>query len=172
MEQLYELFGTDRVEEFRAKLDELKNVPGSMISILNEAQEIFGYVPFEVQELISRETGVPLTEIFGIVTFYSRFSIIPAGKYKISLCLGTACYVKGSGQILEKLEEKLGIKEGNTTSDGMFSLSAARCLGACALAPVMMINGEVYGRLTPDSAVKVIEKIKQQDLSQAASEVE
>jgi NADH:ubiquinone oxidoreductase subunit E len=172
MERLYELFGVERVEEFRAKLDELKTIPGSMISILNEAQEIFGYVPFEVQELISHETGVPLTEIFGIVTFYSRFSIIPAGQYKISLCLGTACYVKGSGEILEKLKEKLGVKEGETTPDGLFSLNAARCLGACALAPAMMINGEVYGRLTPDSAVKVIEQIKQQHLSQAASEVE
>lgn len=172
MEQLYELFGIDRVEEFRAKLEELKKVPGSMISILNEAQEMFGYIPFQVQELISKETGVPLTEIFGIVTFYSRFSIVPAGKYKISLCLGTACYVRGSGQILEKLKENLGINEGETTSDGMFSLEAARCLGACALAPVMMINGDVYGRLTPDEAVKVIQRIKKQDLSQAAAEVE
>jgi len=95
------------------------------------------------------------------VTFYSRFSIVPAGKY-----------VRGSGQILEKLKENLGINEGETTSDGMFSLEAARCLGACALAPVMMINGEVYGRLTPDEAVKVIQRIKKQDLSQAAAEVE
>jgi len=94
------------------------------------------------------------------VTFYSRLASFPLGSTKISLCLGTACYVRGSGQILEKLKENLGINEGETTSDGMFSLEAARCLGACALAPVMMINGEVYGRLTPDEAVKVIQRIK------------
>ncbi|MDI3477735.1 MAG: NADP-reducing hydrogenase subunit HndA [Thermoanaerobacterium sp.] len=158
MQAIYEKFGEEKVNKFKKVIDELKNVDGSLIAVMNEAQEIFGYLPIEVQQFISEEMNVPLTEIFGIATFYSRFTLKPSGKYKIGLCLGTACYVKGSAMVLEKLKEKLGISVGDVTSDGKFSLEATRCLGACGLAPVMMINGEVFGRLTPDDVDDILKK--------------
>lgn len=139
-------------------IDQLKDTDGSLIAVMNEAQEIFGYLPIEVQQFISEEMNVPLTEIFGIATFYSRFTLKPSGKYKIGVCLGTACYVKGSAMVLDKLKEKLGISVGDVTGDGKFSLEATRCLGACGLAPVMMINGEVFGRLTPDDVEDILKK--------------
>ncbi|WKV08745.1 NAD(P)H-dependent oxidoreductase subunit E [Thermoanaerobacterium sp. CMT5567-10] len=158
MQAIYEKFDEEKVNKFKKVIDELKNVDGSLIAVMNEAQEIFGYLPIEVQQFISEEMNVPLTEIFGIATFYSRFTLKPSGKYKIGLCLGTACYVKGSAMVLEKLKEKLGISVGDVTSDGKFSLEATRCLGACGLAPVMMINGEVFGRLTPDDVDDILKK--------------
>ncbi|ADL68636.1 complex I 24 kDa subunit family protein [Thermoanaerobacterium thermosaccharolyticum] len=158
MQAIYEKFDEEKVNKFKKVIDELKNVDGSLIAVMNEAQEIFGYLPIEVQQFISEEMNVPLTEIFGIATFYSRFTLKPSGKYKIGLCLGTACYVKGSAMVLDKLKEKLGISVGDVTSDGKFSLEATRCLGACGLAPVMMINGEVFGRLTPDDVDDILKK--------------
>lgn len=160
MNSIYEKFDLEKVEKLKKAIDELKDERGSLIAIMNEAQEIFGYLPIEVQQFISNEMNVPLTEIFGIATFYSRFTLKPAGKYKIGLCLGTACYVKGSALVLEKLKEKLGISVGDVTEDGKFSLEATRCLGACGLAPVMMINGEVFGRLTPDDIDDILKKFE------------
>lgn len=116
--------------------------------IMQRAQDIYGYLPYEVQKIISDQMDVPMEKIYGVATFYSQFNLYPKGKYKISVCLGTACYVKGSGDIYNKLMEKLGIAGGECTSDGKFSLDACRCVGACGLAPVMMINDDVYGRLT------------------------
>ncbi len=128
-------------------IDKYKDTQGALIPVLHEVQESFGYLPIEVQKIISEGLGVPLAEIYGVVTFYTQFSTQPKGKYTVSVCLGTACYVKGSGKILEKFESILGIKAGAVTADGMFGIEACRCVGACGLAPVAMVNGEVFGRL-------------------------
>ena len=144
--------------ELMAVISELKDEPGALMPIMQRAQDIYGYLPIEVQTMISDATGHPLEEIYGISTFYSMFNLNPKGKYEISVCLGTACYVKGSGDIYNKLMEKLDIAGGECTPDGKFSLDACRCVGACGLAPVMMVNGEVYGRLTVDDIDGVLEK--------------
>lgn len=128
-------------------LKEHKTMPGVAMPALQKAQEIYGYLPIEVQRIVADTLDKPLAEIYGIATFYSQFSLCPKGEYKISVCLGTACYVKGSGKIFESLEEKLHIKGGECTEDGKFSLDACRCIGACGLAPVLTINEDVYGRL-------------------------
>ena len=128
---------------------ELKDERGALMPILQKAQDIYGYLPIEVQTMISDD---------GVVTFYAQFSLYPKGKYAISVCLGTACYVKGSGDIYNKLCEKLGIEGGECTPDGKFSLDACRCIGACGLAPVMTINGEVYGKLTVDKLDEILAK--------------
>lgn len=152
------------VDEKERKLQEIiekyKDTRGALIPVLHEAQELYGYLPLTVQKKISEGLNVPLSEIYGVVTFYTQFSLKPKGEYKVSVCLGTACYVKGSKQILDKLQEKLGIGVGDCTEDGKFSLDACRCVGACGLAPVVMINDDVYGRLTPDDVDKVLEKYR------------
>lgn len=139
-------------------IEKHKNERGATIPVLHEAQDIYGYLPIEVQEMISEGLGVPLAEIYGIVTFYTQFSLNPKGQYQIGVCLGTACYVKGSGDILERLKEKLGIDVGECTPDGKFSLEATRCVGACGLAPVVTINDDVYGRLVPDEVDDILKK--------------
>ena len=125
---------------------------------LQEAMNIFGYVPQDVQEMIADGLGATLSEVYGVSTFYSQFSLEPKGEHVIGVCLGTACYVKGSQKILDKLSEELKIEVGRTTKDGKFTLNATRCLGACGLAPVMMIGEEVYGRLTPDQVPDILAK--------------
>ena len=130
-----------------------------LIGILNDVQERFGYVPKEAQEEISNYLGISLAEIYGVITFYSRFTLEPKGKYKISVCLGTACFVKGSQAILDRVKERLKIEPGKTTEDGMFSLDDVRCVGACGLAPVFMINDEVYGNATVKMLDEQIDKI-------------
>ena len=144
--------------DLKRVISELKDTAGALMPILQHAQEIFGYLPIEVQTMISYETGIPLEKIYGVATFYSQFSLQPKGQYRISVCLGTACYVKGSGDIFKKLEELLGITNGECTPDGKFSLDSCRCVGACGLAPVMMINDEVYGRLTVDDVPTILAK--------------
>ena len=139
-------------------IQEKKNEKGALMPILQKAQEIYGYLPIEVQTIIAKEMDIPLEKIYGVVTFYSQFSLSPKGKYKISVCLGTACYVKGSGDIYEKLIQKLGIAGGECTEDGKFSLEACRCIGACGLAPVLTVNEDVYGRLTVDDIDGILEK--------------
>ncbi len=141
-----------------AAIMEMKDEPGSLMPIMQKAQEIYGYLPIEVQTMISDATGTPLEKIYGVSTFYSQFTLEPKGKYQISVCLGTACYVKGSQAVYDKLQELLGIGEGGCTPDGKFSLDSCRCIGACGLAPVMMINDDVYGRLTPDMVKGILEK--------------
>ncbi len=152
------------VDEKESKLQEIiekyKDSKGALIPVLHEAQEVYGYLPMNVQKKISESLNVPLSEIYGVVTFYTQFSLKPKGKFKINVCMGTACYVKGSNLILEKLQEKLGIHVGDCTEDGKFSLDACRCIGACGLAPVIMINEDVYGRLTSDDIEKILEKYK------------
>lgn len=148
--------------EQEARLGEViaahKNQPGATMPVLQAAQEIFGYLPEEVQILIAEGLDIPLSEVYGVASFYAQFTLNPKGKYQVSLCLGTACYVKGAGDILVALEQKLGIKNGGITGDGKFSLDACRCIGACGLAPVMMINNDVYGRLTTDQIGPILDK--------------
>ncbi len=137
-------------EELRKVIEAHKGQPGATMPVLQAAQEIFGYLPEEAQIIIAEGLDIPLSEVYGVASFYAQFSMNPKGKHQISLCLGTACYVKGAGDLLEEVEKKLGIKAGGITPDGLFSLDACRCIGACGLAPVMMIDEQVYGRLTTD----------------------
>jgi NADP-reducing hydrogenase subunit HndA len=152
------------VDEKERKLQEIiekyKNVEGALIPVLHEAQDVYGYLPMSVQKKIAEELNIPLSEIYGVVTFYTQFSLKPKGRFKVNVCMGTACYVKGSNLILDKLQEKLGISVGDCTEDGKFSLEACRCIGACGLAPVIMINDDVYGKLSPDDIDKVLDKYK------------
>ncbi len=151
--------GTKEQEErLMQVINKYKDSRGALIPVLHEAQEIYGYLPIEVQTMISNELNVPLEEIYGVVTFYTRFSLLPKGKYKIAVCLGTACYVKGSGDILESISNKLGCKVGSCTADGKFSIEATRCIGACGLAPVLTINEDVYGRLVLDDVDDILKK--------------
>ncbi len=151
--------GTKEQEEALKKvIEEHKDMAGAVIPVLHKAQEIYGYLPIEVQERIADGLGVPLAKIYGIVTFYAQFSLYPKGQYQISVCLGTACYVKGAGEILERIKKKLGIDVGQCTADKRFSIDATRCIGACGLAPVMMINDEVYGRVKPEEVDSILEK--------------
>ena len=148
----------EKIEKIKKIIENYKGKKGALIPVLHEAQEVYGYLPLKVQKLISKGLGIPVAEIYGVVTFYTQFSTEPKGKFKIQVCLGTACYVKGSGKILDKISEKLKIEVGKCTPDGKFSLDATRCIGACGLAPVIMINDEVYGRLTPDQVEEILEK--------------
>ena len=148
----------EQEEKLMQVIAEHKNEPGATMPLLQKAQEIYGYLPKEVLKMISDNTGIPLEKLYGVATFYSQFSLNPKGKYKISVCLGTACYVKGSGDIYNALMEKLGIVGGECTPDGKFSLDACRCVGACGLAPVMLVNDEVYGRLTVDEIDGILAK--------------
>lgn len=153
--------GTKEQEEALLKvIAELKDTKGALMPIMQKAQDIYGYLPFEVQKIISDNTGIPMEKIYGVATFYAQFALQPKGQYRISVCLGTACYVKGSGKIYEKLQEVLGLKEGECTPDGKYSLESCRCVGACGLAPVMMINEDVHGRLVPDDVEKILEQYK------------
>ncbi len=151
--------------EQRAQLQkviaESKSTPGCLMHILQEAQGIYGYLPMQVQRVIAEELGIPLSEVYGVVTFYSQFSLTPKGKHRINVCLGTACYVKGSDKILEEVEKELGIKCGECTEDGLFSIDSCRCVGACGLAPVMMVGEEVYGKLTPDKVKGILDSYKE-----------
>ena len=131
---------------------------GALMPVLQKAQDIYGYLPIEVQKMIAAGLNVPLEEVYGVATFYSQFSLYPKGKYKISVCLGTACYVKGSGDVFEELSKKLNIKSGECTVDGRFSLDACRCVGACGLAPVLTVNDEVYGKVTVDDFDSILAK--------------
>jgi NADP-reducing hydrogenase subunit HndA len=149
-----------RFEKLQEIIEKYRVTRGALIPVLHEAQELFGYLPMDVQKVISEGLDIPLTEIYGVVTFYTQFSIKPKGRFKIQVCMGTACYVKGAGSILEKFKEKLGIHVGECTEDGKFSLDACRCIGACGLAPVVMINDDVYGRLTSDEVEEILDKYR------------
>jgi len=154
-----EIIGTaEQAKLLDAALEELKDVPGPVMKAMQKAQEIYGYLPIEVQSKIASTFGVSLEEVYGIATFYAQFNLQPKGKYTIGVCLGTACYVKGSGDILEKFKEKLGINANETTPDCMFTLDATRCIGCCGLAPVLTVNEEVYGNLTVDDVDGILAK--------------
>ena len=153
-----------KIDELLAVCDEHNNDPGELINILHAAQGIFGYLPREVQEIIAGRLHIPVSKVYGVVTFYSFFTMTPKGKYPISVCLGTACYVRGAEKVLEEFQRQLEIKVGETTADGKISLAEARCIGecgiapvgACGLAPVVTIAGKVYGRLTPEKVRDIL----------------
>ncbi len=148
----------EQLEALNAVIAEHKSQAGALMPVLQKAQDIYGYLPIEVQKHIAAELDIPYSEVFGVVTFYSQFQLNPKGSHPVAVCLGTACYVKGSGIIMDKLEEMLGIKNGEITPDLNFSLDATRCIGACGLAPVMTIGEDVYGRLEPSMLKDILAK--------------
>lgn len=150
----------EQEKRLRDGIAEAKSHGEGTMSVLQRAQEIYGYLPIEVQEIIAEEMGVSLSEVYGIATFYAQFQLSPKAQTQISICLGTACYVKGSNLVVDEIEKVLGIKCGNSTADGKFSFEATRCVGACGLAPVMMINNEVYGKLVPKDIKGIIDKYR------------
>lgn len=150
----------ENYEKLVKAIEAHKNEKGALMPVLQEAQNIFGCVSKDVQQIIADGLGVTLSEVYGVATFYSQFSLQPKGKYVCSVCLGTACYVKGSQKVLDALTEELNVEVGGTSEDGLFTVQATRCLGACGLAPVMMINDEVYGRLTADQVPGILAKYK------------
>ena len=143
--------------------DSYAKEPSPLMMILSAVQKKYGYIPLEVQQIISEKTGIPVAEIYGVVTFYSFFSLKPKGKYVLGICLGTACYVKNSQQVVDKFSSLLGIQPGETTKDGLFTIEAIRCIGACALAPAMSINGKVYPKVTPDQVGKIIDEYRKME---------
>ena len=147
-----------RTEELISWIEAHRQEPGLALPALQKAQELYGYLPAEVQRVVAEQLHKPLAEIYGISTFYSQFTLAPKGRNQISVCLGTACYVKGSGRIFELLQQKLGIQDGGCTPDRRFSLDACRCLGCCGMAPVIMINGDVYGNLTGEELDTILAK--------------
>ena len=150
----------DEVKEFMEGLyKEYLPVKDNLIQMLNEVQERFGYVPKEAQAGLSDFLGIPMAEIYGVITFYSRFTLKPKGKYSISVCMGTACFVKGSQKLLDRVIERLKIQPGETTPDGKFSIEEMRCVGACGLAPVFTVNGEVYGKATVQKLDQVLDEL-------------
>lgn len=153
----------DKKDEFLSELFSIyKPEKDNLIQMLNEIQEHYGYVPMETQKELSEFLSIPMAEIYGVVTFYSRFSLKPKGKYNVSVCLGTACFVKGSQKIMDRLQERLKIGPGETTEDGLFSIEETRCVGACGLAPVFTVNGEVYGKATVQKLDQVLDELMKQ----------
>ncbi len=151
--------GTKEQEaELRAMIAEHKDQQGALMPVLQGAQAIYGYLPYEVMTIVSEELNISMADIYGVATFYAQFSLVPKGEYKIGVCLGTACYVKGSGDLIDKVKEVLNLEVGGCTPDGKFSLEATRCIGACGLAPVLTINDDVYGRLTVDQIPGILKK--------------
>ena len=146
------------VKQIEEICDRYKDENTPLMMILSDVQNEYGYIPLEVQEVVSEKTGIPVAEIYGVVTFYAFFSLKPKGKYVIGCCLGTACYVKGAQQVIDKFSEILGIKAGQTTEDGMFTIDALRCIGACGIAPAVSVNGKVYPKVTVDMVSKIIEE--------------
>lgn len=149
--------------ELNELLKQFKNDKSNLIQILNEVQEKYGYISTDAQKEISEYLNISMAEVYGVITFYSRFTLEPKGKYNIAVCLGTACFVKGSEKVLDKVKQVLQIDVGQTTEDGLFSIEATRCVGACGLAPVFTVNNEVYGKATPEMVVKVINEIKEKE---------
>lgn len=145
-----------KIAELNALCAQRNNDPGELINLLHAAQGLFGYLPREVQEIIASNLHIPVSRVYGVVTFYSFFTMTPKGKYPISVCLGTACYVRGAENVMDEFQRQLEIKVGETTSDGLFSLDCLRCVGACGLAPVVTIAGKVYGRMTPEKVRDVL----------------
>ena len=148
------------VKQIEAIIEKYQDEKTPLMMILSDVQHEFGYIPLEVQELISEKTGIPVAEIYGVVTFYSFFSLTPKGKYVVGVCLGTACYVKGSQMVIDKFSELLNIKPGETSADGLFTLDALRCIGACGIAPALTINGKVYPKVAVADVAKIVEEYR------------
>lgn len=169
---LNETLSKDKFNELEDFINSLEEKKGALIEVLHKAQHIFGYLPKDVQLFISKKLNIPSSKVFGVVTFYSYFTTKPRGKYVINVCLGTVCFVKGSDKIIEKFEQKLNIKCGETTPDGNFTLEGLRCVGACGLAPVVVINEKVYGHVSIDDVEKILSNynngIKDKKLAQSS----
>lgn len=148
----------EQAEKLQAVIDESKNDKSLLMHVMQQAQLIYGYLPYEVQKMIADGMDIPIEKVYGVSTFYAQFALSPKGEYNISVCLGTACYVKGSQGLLDKISEILGIGSGECTEDGKFSIEACRCIGACGLAPVLTVNDEVYGKLTTDDISGILAK--------------
>lgn len=148
----------EQAEKLIEELNQLKGKRGALMPALQKAQDIYGYLPYEVQKVISKELGLPMSEVYGVVTFYSQFNLSPKGKYQIGVCLGTACYVKGSGDLFDEFKNLLKIDNGECTADGKWSLVATRCIGCCGLAPVLTVNSDVYGKITAKEAAGILAK--------------
>ncbi|MCR5145745.1 MAG: NADH-quinone oxidoreductase subunit NuoE [Clostridia bacterium] len=149
--------------ELKEILEKYEKDKSNLIQILNQVQEKYGYISQDAQKEISEYLDISMAEVYGVITFYSRFTLKPKGKYNIAVCLGTACFVKGSEKVLDKVKEVLKIDVGQTTEDGLFSIEATRCVGACGLAPVFTVNDEVYGKATPEMVESVIKKIRDEE---------
>ena len=149
-----------RLEKIKEITEKFKEMKGALIPALHEVQKLYGYLPEEALQVVSKDLDIPMSEIYGVSTFYSQFTLEPKGEHIIKVCLGTACYVKGAQDIIERLSSVLEVEVGKTTSDGKFTLEAARCLGACGLAPVIMVDDKVYGRLIPADVIRIIEEYK------------
>jgi len=149
-----------KMQELQSYIDLHKSDKGPLMPIMQKAQELFGYLSLETQSVIADGLGIPVSEVYGVATFYAQFSLEPKGEYVIGVCTGTACYVKGAQAVLEEVEKVLGVPKGKTTSDGRFTIQDTRCIGCCGLAPVMVINDDVYGRLVPSDIPGIIEKYK------------
>jgi NADP-reducing hydrogenase subunit HndA len=145
-----------KLQELKEVCRQFNNDKGELINVLHKAQGIFGYLPAELQEVIAKELNVSVAHVYGVVTFYSFFSMTPKGKHPVSICLGTACYVRGAEKVLDEFRKQLNVQVGETTSDGKFSLSCLRCVGACGLAPVVMVGEKVYGRVSPEGVKDII----------------
>ncbi len=152
----------DAVKLIESICDRYKNEPTPLMLVLSDIQKEYGYIPLEVQEIVSAKLGMPVSEIYGVVTFYSFFSLTPKGKYVIGVCLGTACYVKGGQNVLDKFSNLLNIKSGETTEDGLFTLDSLRCIGACGIAPAVSINGKVYSKVTVDEVARIIDSYRKE----------
>ncbi|HZK34686.1 MAG TPA: NADH-quinone oxidoreductase subunit NuoE [Bacillota bacterium] len=150
----------EKLDQLQQTIEEWKGKEGPLMPILHKAQETFGYLPLELQAYIAEELDIPVSDIYGVATFYSQFTINQKGKYNIGVCMGTACYVKGSQDVLDELVKELGVEPGETTDDGVFTLEATRCLGACGLAPVLMVNEDVYGRLKKGDTKDIVAKYR------------
>ncbi|MHB8172562.1 MAG: NADH-quinone oxidoreductase subunit NuoE family protein [Thermincolia bacterium] len=151
-----------RFKDLEKIIAQHKDTPGSLIQVLHKAQNLFGYLPEEVQVKVSDGLNIPISEVYGVVTFYSLFTMTKKGKYRITVCLGTACYVKGAGDIVAAFKKELGIDIGDTTKDGLFTLDSSRCVGACGMAPVLTINEDVHGLVTKDDVSKLLGKYRNQ----------
>ncbi len=162
-----EEFPQSKYDELNAFIESLDTTKGALIEILHKAQHIFGYLPRDVQLYIARKLGIPGAEVYGVVSFYSYFSTKPSGKHTISVCMGTACFVRGSDKILEKFKEKLGIEANETTDDGIFTIKDVRCIGACGLAPVVMVDGKVFGRVKEEEIDGILDLYRTKEVRYA-----
>jgi NADH:ubiquinone oxidoreductase subunit E len=159
-DNLLEEFTLEQINELNKIIEKYRVEPGGIISSLREAQDLLGYLPINIQKQISDKTNIPLSRIYGIVTFYSFFTMTPRGKHTVKVCLGTACYIRGGKEIAETIEREFGVKSGETTTDRIFTYETVRCLGACGLAPVIVVNGEVYGRVKSSEVKEILEQYK------------